>query len=934
MNEGRRSVEQRVLGIVAGLVAEVGGPARARTPGPEDLLDRDLGLGSLERVELLLRIETAFGLRLPDAVMADAATPRDLAKAVRQGAPRGAEAEPERIALPGPGVAAPESAATLVEVLAWQAEAHPERVHVVLRGEDGAERPVTYGGLWQGAQAAAGGLRRLGLEPGAAVALMLRTEPAFFESFFGALLAGLVPVPIYPPFRRDRIEEYARRQAGILANAQARALVTFDEALPVGRLLRSLVPSLGAVTTVPAVSAQAQELSLPRARAGDPALIQYTSGSTGEPKGVLLSHANLLANVRAIGEAIAIGPDDVAVSWLPLYHDMGLIGCWLGSLYFGVPLVLLSPLAFLSRPARWLWAVHAHRGTLSAAPNFGFDLCARKVSDEEIRGLDLSSWRLAMNGSEAVSVETIERFSRRFAAHGLKPEAICPVYGLAEASVALTIPGLNAPPRVDTVRREEFERTRRAQPTDDGGPAPLRIVGCGRPLRGHEVRIVDDGGRAQGERVEGRIEFRGPSVTSGYFRNPAATRDALHDGWMDSGDLGYVADGDLFVTGRRKDLIKKAGRNLYPQEVEEIVGRVSGIRQGCVAAFGIPDARIGTERLVVVAESRGALETERSRLQNAVQDGVVAALGVPADAIVIAPPGTVLKTSSGKIRRGATREAYLCGALGRPRGSFSAQWWRLLRGSLKTRLGRTAARLADQAFRSYLGALILLTLPPLWLAVLLAPGRRRADRIARSWARLVLALTGCSVRLEGAEHLRSADPALLVANHASYADVVLLMAALPRDFVFVAKRELLGWPVVGRVIRKVGHLTVERARVSQSVADAARVTEALGAGASVLVFPEGTFVRSPGILPFRLGAFKSAVETGLPVLPIVLRGTREALPAYEHLPRSTPLTVAVGAPMRPAGDGWTEMVRLRDETRRWIARRAGEPLLERAPAGS
>lgn len=273
MSEGRASVEQRVLAIVAGLVVELGGPSAGRAPSLDDTLDRDLGIGSLERVELLLRIEKSFGVRLPDAVMEEASNPRDLAKAVLVGGPRGVEAEPEAVRLPGPGVPAPASAGTLVDVLAWQAEARPDRVHVLLRQEDGSERPITYGNLWRGARAAAAGLRGLGVDPGAAVALMLRTEPAFFEAFFGALMAGLVPVPIYPPVRRDRIEEYARRQATILANAQARVLVTFAEGLPVGHLLRSLVPSIGAVTTVPALEAAAPELSLPHALTEEPALI-------------------------------------------------------------------------------------------------------------------------------------------------------------------------------------------------------------------------------------------------------------------------------------------------------------------------------------------------------------------------------------------------------------------------------------------------------------------------------------------------------------------------------------------------------------------------------------------------------------------------------------------------------------------------------------
>jgi len=353
-----------------------------------------------------------------------------------------------------------------------------------------------------------------------------------------------------------------------------------------------------------------------------------------------------------------------------------------------------------------------------------------------------------------------------------------------------------------------------------------------------------------------------------------------------------------------------------------------------VAAFGVPDPEIGTERLVVVAETREALGGRPSRLEAAVQDRVVAALGVPADSVVIGPPGAVLKTSSGKIRRGATREAYVSGNLGRLRGSPRVQWWRLLRGTLRARLDRAARHFAGWALASYLGALLLLTVPALWLGVLVAPGARVADCVVRLWCRVILALSGCSIRVEGAEHLRGAGPAVLAANHASYLDVVLLLAALPADFRFVAKRELLSAPLVGRVIRKVGHLTVERGRAPQSVADAARVTEALRAGVSVLVFPEGTFARSAGILPFRLGAFKAAMETGSPIIPIVLRGTREVLPAEVWLPRPGPLTVAVGTPLRSGRDGWPEMVRLRDETRNWIARRSGERLLERAPGAS
>jgi 1-acyl-sn-glycerol-3-phosphate acyltransferase len=923
-----RAAARDVLGIVSGLVGELGGRSGDRPVRLDDVLDRDLGIGSLERVELLVRLEQRYGVRLPDAVMAEAVTPRDLVTAIQGAEPPGVEAVLPPRSPVGEATPAPAGARSLVEALGWHAHATPERVHIFLRDEDGRERPITYGSLWQRAQGVAASLRERRLGRGDTVAIMLRTEEAFFDAFFGILLAGAVPVPIYPPFRRDLIEDYARRQVGILRNAAARAILTFPEAMRVATLLRSRVPSLRHVVAAPDLLRPAGSFAGERGGAGDPALIQYTSGSTGEPKGVLLSHGNLLENIRAIGEAIRVRPDDVAVSWLPLYHDMGLIGSWLGSLYFGIPIAILSPLAFLARPVRWLQAIHAHRATISAAPNFAFDLCARRLTDQEVGALDLSSWRLALNGSEPVSPATIDRFTRRFGPQGFRASAMCPVYGLAEASVALTIPPPGGP-RVDTIARTAFQEGRRALAASPDDRAPLSFVSCGPPLPRHEVRIVDRDGRPLDERVEGRIEFRGPSVTEGYWRNPAVTRAARHDGWMDSGDLGYWADGELYVTGRQKDLIIKAGRNLYPQEVEDIVGAVPGIRKGCVAAFGVHDPSVGTERLVVVAETRTRPGPEREQLRAAVLDRVVAALGIPADVVVIADPHAVLKTSSGKVRRSATRALYLDGTLGRPGRTVAAQWTRLILRDLGARAGRIAGWLPTLARGAYLGSLLLLTLPPLWLAVRLAPTGPVADRVVRGWCRLMLAASGCSLRLEGADHLTAGGPVLLAANHGSYLDVVVLLAALPVPFRFVAKRELATAPVVGAIIRKVGHLTVERGTTSRSVADALRVTGALRAGLSVLVFPEGTFVRTPGILPFRLGGFKASVDTGCPVIPVTIRGAREVLPADSWLPRPGPVTVAVGAPIAPERDGWPAMVRLRDRSRAEIIHRSGEPTVDR-----
>jgi acyl-CoA synthetase (AMP-forming)/AMP-acid ligase II len=485
----------------------------------------------------------------------------------------------------------------------------------------------------------AGGLRERDIGRGDAVALMLPTGADFLRAFAAVLLLRAVPVPIYPPLRLDRLEEYARRQSAILKDARVALLITIARARPVARLLAPAVPSLREVVTAEELAEAGTHVAGEEARADDVAFVQYTSGSTGQPKGVVLTHANLLANIRAIAHGLELAPTDVGVSWLPLYHDMGLIGSWLNCMHHGVPLTLLPPTAFLARPERWLWAIHERRATLSPAPNFAYELCVRRIADASLEGLDLSSWRVALNGAEPVSPATLERFAARFGRYGFRREAMTPVYGLAECSVALAFPPLGRGPRVDRVAREPFSREGRAEPAAADAPASLEFVSAGRALPEHEIRLVDDAGAAVADRVVGRLLFRGPSATSGYLANPEATSAiTMADGFLDSGDLAYRADGEIYVCGRRKDLIIKAGRNLVPQEIEEAAAEVPGVRRGCVVAFGAPNPALGTEALVVVAETRVTDPEERDRIVAAVTERVAAALELPPDQVVLVAP--------------------------------------------------------------------------------------------------------------------------------------------------------------------------------------------------------------------------------------------------------------------------------------------------------
>jgi len=921
-------VEEKVLAIVGEFVAELGMARAVHSVSLNALLDRDLGLGSLERVELILRIEKVFSVQIPENRVAEAKTPRDLARAVLQAEAPGRPLSLERIPTIGAAIPPPAAAASLVEVLLYRAEREADRPHIYLPQEDGSERRITYRQLIDAAGAVAQGLLEQGLRRHETVALMLPTGSDFFFTFFGVLFAGGIPVPLYPPVRMDQIEEYARRQIAILQKADARFLISSGRVEGLGRLLQPMVSGLADVTTFEALSRASLERPKVDLRSEDPALIQFTSGSTGLPKGVLLAHENILANIRAIGEAAQIGPGDACVSWLPLYHDMGLIGSWLGALYYGIPITILSPLTFLTRPERWLWAIHYHRGTHSAAPNFAYELCVRKIEDRAIEGLDLSSWRVAFNGAEPVRPETLDRFAKRFAPYGFRKETLFPVYGLAESSVALTFPPIGRPPLIDTICREAFERDRKAIPAPPTEPSPLRFVSCGSPLPGHEVRIVDASGREVGERIEGSLQFRGPSTMRGYYRDPEATEKTFHDGWCDSGDFAYWAEGELFVTGRRKDIIIKAGRNLYPQEVEGIVGEIPGIRRGRVAAFGITDPEIGTEKLVVVAETKVEEEEARRRLIGEVIEKVAAATDIRPDIVSLVPSDTIPKTSSGKLRRAALRTAYLKGEMGPPRRPPAIQIAGLWLSGLGARLKRTLAAVGRFAYTGYVVTIVLLTVPPVWITAFLMPSGEKPARLAHGWARRFLSLIGCPLTVEGEAHLSQAAPSVLVANHSGYLDAIVLMAALPPGFLFVAKQELLKAPIIRTFIKKVGHVTVDRLDFTESVTTTRKIEGALQQGHSVLIFPEGTFSRIRGIRPFRLGAFKVAVETGRPISPIAIRGAREVLWPGRWVPQRGPIQVTVGKPIRPEGKEWREIVRLRDSAKAEIVRHAGEPSID------
>jgi fatty-acyl-CoA synthase len=538
-----------------------------------------------------------------------------------------------------------------------------------LRFLDRAENAtwMGWGEMRARARAVAGGLLALGLQRGERVALIFPTGPDFFGGFFGALLAGAVPVPIYPPVRLGRLQEYLARTARMLEATAARVVLAD---VRVKRLLGEAVaaarPRHGC-RTLADLPVAAPPDDLPPARPGDLALIQFSSGTTVAPKAVALSHRALVAQTEILNGFWhdTEGLRHSCASWLPLYHDMGLIGCVFPALARDAALTLLPPELFVARPALWLRAISRYRATISPAPNFGYSLCLSRVSDADMEGMDLSCWRAALNGAEPVAPSVLRAFGERFARWGFSPSALTPVYGLSEAALAVTFSDLDRPFRSRAFDREALSE-RQARPAAAAAPR-AEIVSVGRPVPGFRLAVRGPAGEELPAGRVGRIWVAGPSLLDGYLNDPAATAQVLRDGWLDTGDLGFLCDGELYLSGRAKDVVILRGRNHSPAEIEQAVDPVAGVRPGCAVALSwLPEGAPGEILALFVERSRRATPADLAALPDACRAAVAAATGLAVDQLEVLAPGTLPRTSSGKLRRSETLRLHLAGALAPP----------------------------------------------------------------------------------------------------------------------------------------------------------------------------------------------------------------------------------------------------------------------------
>jgi fatty-acyl-CoA synthase len=554
-----------------------------------------------------------------------------------------------------------------------------------------AEPFFTHGGIERASARYGGTLQALGAKKGDRVALILPDNADFVFSFLGAIRAGIIPVPIYPPTGLGKLAGYLENTLHIVAKSGAKILLTNAE---IKRMLGGIVaqaPDLQKVVAVEGVRSSREELHPAKVALDDTCFLQFTSGSTSRPKGVILTHENLASNVRAIME-LGLGirdSVDSGVSWLPLYHDMGLIGFVIAPLYHVNTITFLPPLLFLKRPARWLETLSRYRASISFGPNFAYALCVKRIKESEVAGLDLSAWRVAGCGAEPIRAENLRAFAAKFAKVGFSEKAFVCCYGMAESTLGVAFSELGTGVTTDLVEGEALWSKGRAIPVaaapplaalaaleegSSGEPAPVSIppgaaaiVGCGSAFEGHEIRafaLSDSASQSPlPEREVGELRLRGPSVTPGYFNEPELSEEALAGGWLKTGDIGYLADGKVYICGRSKEVIIVNGRNYYPQDLEWEAGKVEGVRKGNVIAFGTMKPHNDRERVIIAFETSATDDASKQALKGEVRRVVQQAVGLTVDDVLPLGVGVLPKTSSGKLQRARTRELYETGML-------------------------------------------------------------------------------------------------------------------------------------------------------------------------------------------------------------------------------------------------------------------------------
>jgi fatty-acyl-CoA synthase len=560
---------------------------------------------------------------------------------------------------------------TFSDILYTHYQTHPDQTAIIMQHAGQSDRLVSYRELLSGANGFASTYARRGIQPGEVVILILQHGEDLIHAFYGAILHGAIPAIM--PFLTEKLlpERYRADLASLVSVTRPSAVVTYPEfepevhaalRAPLGGAALSEGTSVREVIVTGQVDAPAEPdfttLGGVQRADEDIVLLQHSSGTTGLQKGVALSHRAVLNQVETYKQALHFNPQDVIVSWLPLYHDMGLIAGFLMPILTGNPLVLMSPFDWVRAPVRLLQAISRYRGTLAWLPNFAYNFCAQKIRARDLDGIDLSSWRGVINCSEPMRYESQATFLERFQPYGFRPSALMTCYAMAENTFAVSQGGVDEPVTIDEIDREAMQVERVARPAQEGRPT-TKMVSAGRPIASTEVKVVDDRGNTLAERQIGELALRSDCMLSGYYHRPDATEKAFIDGWYLTGDYGYMANGEVYVAGRKKDLIIVGGKNVYPQDLELLAMQVPGVHAGRVSAFGVFNDETGTEDVIVVAEVDSEDPDERAHIANEIRQAINRGSAIVVRHVHIVSAPWIVKTSSGKTARLANREKYL-----------------------------------------------------------------------------------------------------------------------------------------------------------------------------------------------------------------------------------------------------------------------------------
>jgi fatty-acyl-CoA synthase len=551
---------------------------------------------------------------------------------------------------------------TFLERLKALHSRNSERVAVYLQFSGRDDLPITYDQLLCGASAYTRVLEREGIQPGEVVVLILPHGEDLIYSFFGAVLHGAIPSVM--PFLTEKLspERYRAELSALISVTNPSAIVTYPDfesevraALQGGDSVRSVIVE---DRVEPQSGVDFDTLAGFTRKPDDIVLLQHSSGTTGLQKGVALSHQSVFNQLDAYGKSLSLSEEDVIVSWLPLYHDMGLIAGFLMPVLSGIPLVLMSPFDWVRAPYKLIQSVSKYRGTLTWLPNFAYNFCAQKIRDRHIEGIELSSWRAVINCSEPVRWESHHAFYERFKNYGLKLEALQTSYAMAENVFGVTQSQLGGIPAVDEIDREAFMSERVAKNPIDDRPS-MKMMSSGRPLENVKVKVLDEAGSEVSERVIGEIAIQSDCMLAGYYNRPDLTNKAFRDGWYLTGDYGYIHSSEVFVSGRKKDMIIVGGKNVYPQDLELLTYEVAGVHSGRSVAFGIFDEMQGTEEVIIISEVDSEDTHEHQRIADAIRQHVTRNSVIALRCVKVVGPKWILKTSSGKTARSANKEKFL-----------------------------------------------------------------------------------------------------------------------------------------------------------------------------------------------------------------------------------------------------------------------------------